>query len=935
MLSVQWGAWANVGMASSERMAQVLLSNGLSVLSKEDGWDALELCRHCSQVPVIAVIPVAWHTFLAMRNETSSFFREVGASRSDETDASDNQPMLQVPNPQLTHDALRSFILAKLVESGGEVADAGSEFTDLLDSLGSIQFQNSLSAEFLGMDLPATVLFDHPTVDALEAYLKSVLTLASPPQLSLNKDARETDFGSIYIAGQGCHLSRLQTKTPNFFSALVNGQCFVSRDSPARYATLCQAANIPLDFQCGAYLASVGVFDCAFFGIESHEAQQMDPHSRILCEVIAAALWDSGQRGRAKPQSRTGLFTAVLHRDLQVPMGSYVLPRQLSRILDLDGPVENIEAECTSSHLATIRARSCLKDDRCSTAVVAGICLRLAPPHYLFIVADTFRSTSGICRPLDEDCDGGIRSEGCAAIVLQIQPDADCSAAIHGANSTLSSNRLSSLESPDSVAQYNAFSAALAESVTQPSEVGASHIHGIGQKIADSSEILALRKAFKSTNAVHQMTLLNHKANFGHTTAASGILALIAAVIALKQLLGVPNLRFSRPLKAVQDAAELVVVNSSSATLSAQQSVVFVTGHASSGINVGIVVAAETAKQSQEYGTRLAVNYSHSIFEWAVEQHPSVSCSENSLMKQLQKSPHRIEQLGQLVTNCVFEISELEVGADEPLLDAGLDSLAAVELRTKLSASLDGEIVLTVGLLFDFPTIQDIVDHLDSQFDLSEPPVSQMEIELQDCLSASDFEHVMTIISRTRRLPPQTLTLEEEIGQLEAQLQIHITAQDFEQAILTRERIKALQPPAPVLRPPVTASAFVSEGKVCNTNQYSVLGVGCLLPGRSKVTQAWQLLISAQDLQCGVPAGRWDEAAYAEADTDAPMGAKCYTQSAGYIPQLEAFDSTFFRIAAAEAKQMDPQQRLSLEVCCSLGICQHCCNCCNFHLLTS
>jgi acyl transferase domain-containing protein len=38
-------------------------------------------------------------------------------------------------------------------------------------------------------------------------------------------------------------------------------------------------------------------------------------------------------------------------------------------------------------------------------------------------------------------------------------------------------------------------------------------------------------------------------------------------------------------------------------------------------------------------------------------------------------------------------------------------------------------------------------------------------------------------------------------------------------------------------------------------------------------------------------------------------------QCGGFVSGLEGFDNTHFRISASEAKQMDPQQRVVLEVC--------------------
>ena len=126
----------------------------------------------------------------------------------------------------------------------------------------------------------------------------------------------------------------------------------------------------------------------------------------------------------------------------------------------------------------------------------------------------------------------------------------------------------------------------------------------------------------------------------------------------------------------------------------------------------------------------------------------------------------------------------------------------------------------------------------------------------------------------------------------------------FVDSTLLPQEISAAEPEYPV-------KSEAQNGDPC----VHVAGAACLLPGCSNSpVRFWSLLSKAQDPICSVPNGRWNESDWARTDTDG-ASTKCYVQCGGFLEGLELFDSTFFSISSAEARQMDPQQCSVLEVC--------------------
>lgn len=97
------------------------------------------------------------------------------------------------------------------------------------------------------------------------------------------------------------------------------------------------------------------------------------------------------------------------------------------------------------------------------------------------------------------------------------------------------------------------------------------------------------------------------------------------------------------------------------------------------------------------------------------------------------------------------------------------------------------------------------------------------------------------------------------------------------------------------------------------TNDVAVIGMACRVAGgNDSQEQLWESIMEKIGASGEVPSWRWEPHLRRDARNAKELSK---TTSRGYFLKiLEDFDAAFFGISPKEAKQMDPQQRLSLEV---------------------
>lgn len=182
-LSVAWGPWVGAGMANelAARGRDIWQARGLKKVDSALGFACLE--RLLSDKAVYAaVMPIDWHRFLAelpphmdreFFGDVAPMHRQIPRSKQvgiiDRLAALPSSQRKAALTAHLTEQALKTLNLSSTMSIAPRVPL--KEFG--LDSLMAVELCNSL-ARSGGRVLPATLLFDYPTIEALTKYLTRV-----------------------------------------------------------------------------------------------------------------------------------------------------------------------------------------------------------------------------------------------------------------------------------------------------------------------------------------------------------------------------------------------------------------------------------------------------------------------------------------------------------------------------------------------------------------------------------------------------------------------------------------------------------------------------------------------------------------------------------------------------------------------------------------
>ncbi|WP_260475221.1 type I polyketide synthase [Streptomyces sp. WAC 06725] len=322
----------------------------------------------------------------------------------------------------------------------------------------------------------------------------------------------------------------------------------------------------------GGFLLDPFSFAPEAFGLTAGDAVHLDPQQRVLLEVGARALEDSGYLGTRRRLDAgvfigarmngygfdhgRGLGADAAGRAADGPGAAALWGRSqnfmaawMSDRFDLAGPGLVVDTACSSSLSAVWLACQSLAAGACELAVVGAVDLLIDPLTFVLLSRTGALSADGLCRTFDRRADGYVPGEGAVALVLKPMraalADGDLILGAIAGTAVNNDGRTMGVTSPNLEAQVELLDKVYGR--IDPATVQYVETHGTGTAIGDPIEARALTEVFGRHGVPRNSVALGSlKRRIGHLHSAAGLAGLAKVLVLLRDGI-VPALTVEEP----------------------------------------------------------------------------------------------------------------------------------------------------------------------------------------------------------------------------------------------------------------------------------------------------------------------------------------------------------------------------------------------------
>jgi rifamycin polyketide synthase module 1/2/3 len=528
-VSIAWGLWERTSALTSQLAGKGAYDN-TTAMSDETGLALFDAALRADEAGVVAA---------RLKSNPWQSIRRAA-------------PRLALPERRVLLDLVRTNTAAVLGHAPNAVAPDRA-FSELgFDSLTAVELRNRLSAA-TDVRLPVTLIFDHPTPQALADRLHTELHGVRPASAATTQVSSDEP---IAIVGMACRYPGGVSSPEGLWDLVLNevdaiGEFPADRgwdgdlydpdpDRPGKSSA-----------RRGGFLYDAGSFDAGFFGLSPREALAMDPQQRLLLEVSWEVLERAGIDPTSLRGSQTGVFTGVMYHDyatrldeipedveayLGLGTAGSVASGRVAYSLGFEGPAVTVDTACSSSLVALHWAAQALRNGECALALAGGVTVMATPATFVEFSRQRGLAPDGRCKAFASAADGTGWSEGVGVLLVERLSDArrnghEVLAVVRGSavNSDGASNGLTA---PNGPAQQRVIQRALDSAGLSAADVDLVEAHGTGTVLGDPIEAQALIATYgQRTDPVWLGSL---KSNIGHAQAAAGVGGVIKAVMAMR-----------------------------------------------------------------------------------------------------------------------------------------------------------------------------------------------------------------------------------------------------------------------------------------------------------------------------------------------------------------------------------------------------------------